>query len=219
MEFTSQISIRYLTHITSKQMRKETIPSPTRINSSSTILLVTMYELTTNLWPTYWNRHSSNPDIHTHAGMGSELVNIHRMSMYTYVVAPPPFICSKKGGLNPTSQPESRVNSEVIPPKAITILKWVTFLALDLWGTLPPRVHPIMEGVSRWTRYFQSTMWERRGLPLVKIGAGCFVHTCSSRSLQMETIVLGAGGGGSNSCKVCFRIIYRLNKLENEATS
>ena len=112
----------------------------------------------------------------------------------TNTLMPPPlFPLFEKGGLNPRSQSESRGNSKVKPPKDVIVLGWVTFPTLDFWGTLPPRVHPIIEGVSGWTRYFQQTMWEHTGLPLRKIGAGHFVHTRSSCSLRMETINLGGG--------------------------
>jgi hypothetical protein len=40
------------------------------------------------------------------------------------------------------------VNSEVKPPKAGIVLRWVTFLALDFQCTLPPMVHPFIVGGS-----------------------------------------------------------------------
>ena len=52
---------------------------------------------------------------------------------------------------------------EVKLPKAIIVLRWVTFLALDFWCTLPPMVHPII-------------VEESRGLPWRAIGAGWLVR-------------------------------------------
>ena len=34
---------------------------------------------------------------------------------------------------------------------------------------LSPMIHPTIVGVFEWTRYFQPTMWEIRGLPLGEI--------------------------------------------------
>ena len=51
----------------------------------------------------------------------------------------------------------------------------VTFLALDLHFTLPPMVHPIVVGLSRWTGYFHPTTWEPKHLPLGKIATDSLV--------------------------------------------
>jgi hypothetical protein len=40
-------------------------------------------------------------------------------------------------------------SSKVKPPKAGKIVRWMTFLALDVQGTLPLMVYPIIAGVSR----------------------------------------------------------------------
>ena len=64
--------------------------------------------------------------------------------------------CLLKGGLNPSPLPGSHGNCEVELPKAKIVLGWVTFLALDFWGTLPPIVvHPtVVEnlGTCTWGR-------------------------------------------------------------------
>ena len=46
----------------------------------------------------------------------------------------------------------------VVEDRKIVII-WMTFLTLDFGCTLPPMIHPIIVGVSGWTKYFQPTMW------------------------------------------------------------
>ena len=82
-------------------------------------------------------------------------------------------------------------------------------------GDLPSTsilVHPTTYGppnhsrVSRWTRYFQPTMWEPRGLPLGKIDAIRLFHS-HSRCLPLK------GGNSlrwpSNSRNAHFGVTYR----------
>ena len=80
---------------------KETFPIPTIIYYSPTILLVTTYGLTPNLWPTYSpieNRHSPTP---MHVWVLSWWTNI-TCQMYKYIDAPPPlFPLFKKRWLKP----------------------------------------------------------------------------------------------------------------------
>ena len=80
-----------------------------------------------------------------------------------------------RGISNSRPSPGSHGNSDVKPPKAKVVFRWVIFLALDFRCILPPMVHPIIVGVSGWTGYFQPTMWEFGGLPLGKIGASRLV--------------------------------------------
>ena len=107
-------------------------------------------------------------------------------------------------------------------PKALTCIPWKLrvftpqsqnstrigdFLILNFWCILPPMIHPIIDRVSEWTRYFQPTMWEPRNLSLRGIGAGWFVYTRSRCSLLKRDNNLWEP---SNSWDVRFVMTYRL---------
>jgi hypothetical protein len=83
-----------------------------------------------------------------------------------------------KGSLNPRPLPGSHGNSKVKPPKARIVLRW---WHPNTWFSGAPTTmgHPIIIGVAGWTRYFQPTMWESRGLPLEVTDAGRLVHAGS----------------------------------------
>ena len=57
--------------------------------------------------------------------------------------------CVGQGGLNPRASIGSHGNSEVKLLEARIVLRWVAFLARDLWCTLPLMIHPFLVGVKR----------------------------------------------------------------------
>ena len=80
------------------------------------------------------------------------------------------YVCIiQRDGLNPRLECQSHGKSKVKPTKTRILLRWVTFLALDLWCTLPHVLHPIIVELYRQTVYFQPTMWGPFGLALKEI--------------------------------------------------
>ena len=100
------------------------------------------------------------------------MINIRKTSLYILINARHrgPFYFILWGWLKSKVLTGTHGNSKINPPKARIILGWETFLALDLWCTLPPMFHPIIVDKSRWTGSFQSTTWEPQGLLLGEIG-------------------------------------------------
>jgi hypothetical protein len=91
-------------------------------------------------------------------------------------------------------------------PKAGIILRYVTFLALDIWCTHPPIIHPIAVGVSKWTRHFQPTTWEPRDLPLGETSDAQPIRT-HSRCSPLKRV--NSCCSPSNSRKARFENTYR----------
>ena len=82
-------------------------------------------------------------------------------------------------GSKPTPSPIYDGNSEVKPPKARIVLKWVTFLPLDFWCTLPHLPNRINQIFSIYHVTLGAFPWR-------EIGASQLVHTHSRCSPSKE---------------------------------
>ena len=93
---------------------------------------------------------------------------------------------TRGGGLSPKALPKSSCETLRFKPlRAIIVLGWVTFLALEFQGTLPPMICPIIVG-KLGEPYIQLTMWESRGLLVGETCVGMLVRARTKCSPPKE---------------------------------